>query len=159
MPGESTAPDVEGITVKVDLAPNGTPSGSAVDVGHLEDIGALIDESRPVKKYTPLNNKQYNEIVSLGSISRGPFTMQVLYDPEETEGVNIIRDAIKTSEMVEISFEVNNALNETGTGTLYKGICKVSNFKVTPQKDGKLLADITAEKIGEPTEAAATAGA
>ncbi len=156
---KTTSPDVEGIKVSVDKAPGGTPAGSPISIGHLESIGSLIDKSRSSKKYTPLNNKDYEEIVSLGSMTQGPFTFDVLYDPEIQEGVNSLNEAIDANEEVQLILELNNPLDADGSGTKITALCKVSSFKVDGEKDGKLLAKVTAEKLGKPTTTAATSGA
>lgn len=147
----STSPDFEGIKVSVAAAPNGVV-GAAVIVGHLETIGDIVAKSRATKKYTPINTKDYEEIVALGSITQGPFNFGVLYDPEASEGVNLLESAIDTNEVVQIVMELNNG---TTSGTKITALCKVSDFKVTGEKDGKLLANVTAEKLGKPTRTAA----
>lgn len=152
---KSNAPETSGIVVKIDAAPGGTPAGSASDVGHLEDAGSLVGKSRSVKKYTPINDTQYEEIVALGSLSQKPFNMTVLYDPEGAEGINKIETAIDDNEPIEISIELNNSLG--ANGTIIKQIAKVSDFEVKGERDGMTIATFTAERVGDATVTPASA--
>jgi len=149
----STSPDLEGLTVQVDSAPGGTPAGSPVEIGHLQDINPIIDKSRNSKKYTPLNNTAYDEIVSVGSLMNGDFTAQVLYDPEASEGVNVIETAIDNNTEVQIVIELNNS--EGTNGTKFTKLVKITGFKVDGEVEGKYLATITAAQIGSTTKTAA----
>lgn len=159
MPADSTSPDVEGISVLVDLAPGGIPAGSPIEAGHLNSIDKIVSKSRSVKKYPPLNNKAYNEIVALGSSSEAPLSIGVLYDPEASEGINTLETAYDDNIEVQITLELNNALNATGTGTKITSLCKVSSFDVSPDgTDGKYISTVTIEKIGVTTITPATSG-
>ncbi|WP_345969641.1 hypothetical protein WCX72_09970 [Sulfurimonas sp. HSL1-6] len=149
----TTSPDFEGLTVSVDAAPGGTPAGSPSEIGHLQDINPIIDKSRNSKKYTPINNSAYDEIVSVGSLMNGDFTAQVLYDPEASEGVNKLESGIDNNEEVQIIIELNNSLGTNGTK--FTKLVKVTAFKVDGEVDGKLLASITAAQIGSTTKTAA----
>lgn len=139
----STAPEVTGIVVKI---------GTAV-IGHLDAMGAIIDKSRGTSKYTPLNDTDFDEIVSLGSISYGQFTATVLYDPEASEGINDLETAFDNKTTVSLVIELNNSLGTNGT-TITQNI-KVSSFKVNGEKDGFYKADFSAERIGDATITAA----
>lgn len=150
---KSTSPDVEGITVSVDLAPNGVPAGAPVEIGHLEDINPIVDKTRASKKYVPLNNAAYEEMISVGSLVNGDFTASVLYDPEATEGINKIESAIDSNTEVQIIIELNNSLGANGT-KLTK-LVKITSFKVDGEQEGKLKATISAAQIGNTTKTAA----
>ena len=156
---KSTAPEVSGIKISIDTVSNGTPANSPVSIGHVESVGSIVDKSRAVKKYTPMNDTQNEEIVAMGSLTQSAFSMGVLYDPEETEGINLVENAIDANEEIQIILELNNALDATGTGTTIKQIVKIASFKVDGEKDGKFKADFSAEKIGSAEVTAATAGA
>ena len=149
----TTSPDFEGLTVSVDLAPNGTPAGSPIEIGHLDDINPIVDKTRNSTKYTPLNNSAYSEIVAVGSLMNGDFTATVLYDPEATEGVNTLEGAIDSNTEVQIIIELNNSKGTSGTK--FTKFIKVTAFKVDGEKDGKLKASITASQIGDTTVTAA----
>ncbi len=153
--GTSTSPDLVGITVKVDAAPGGKPEGALTTVGHLEDINPLIDKSRNVQKYSPLNDVEFDQIVALGTLTLGAFTATVLYDPEAREGINKIENAIDKNEEVQLVVELNNS--KGANGTIYTQLCKVSSFKVDGETDGKLKASFSAERIGKPTITSASA--
>lgn len=156
---QTTAPDYSGLSVMVfDLAEGGklpdfntdiaTTYAGAVEVGHIEDFsdgGA----SRATRKYTPLNDKKYAEVVSTGSISHEPFTIKVLYDPElKTEGVSKMEKAFDENKPIGLLFEIANAKTSGGKGTTYAYATKISKFAINGEKDGKLLVDITVEKLG-----------
>lgn len=140
----SSSPEVSGIKVSI-----GTKS-----IGHLDSIGSIIDKSRGTTKYTPLNSYEYDEIVSLGSLTYGQFTATVLYDPEDTEGINDLEAAIDTNISVSLVIELNNKITTHGTKITQN--IKVSSFKVDPDgKDGFYKASITAERLGDATVTAA----
>lgn len=139
----STSPEVSGIQVTID--------GSSV--GHLDSMGSIVDKSRGVQKYTPLNDKDYDEIVSLGSITQGSFTATVLYDPSANEGINDLEAAMDAKTTVEMVIELNNAV--ATKGTLITQTIKVSSFKVDGEKDGLFKASFTAERVGDATVTAA----
>ena len=145
---KTTAPDGSGIKVSIDIYTDGSLTGTPVKIGHLDSFGSIIDKSRASKKYTPMNDTDYDEIVSLGSVTQAPFSMGVLYDPEATEGINLAEDAFDNNEKVQIIIELNNS--KGANGTIYKQDCKLSSFKIDSEKDGKVMANISAEKIGKP---------
>lgn len=147
---DTKAPDTSGISVKVDNAPGGTPAGSPVVIGHLESLGSLVDMSRSEKKYKPYNDGDFNEIVSTGSLEKGPFTCSVLYDPEGNHGANLMEAAIKNDSEVQIIIVLNNKKTDAGNGTTYKQVIKVTKFKVDGELEGKTKADIEGVRIGEP---------
>lgn len=150
----SNAPEVSGIKVSVDAAPNGTPAGSDSTIGHLDSIDTIIDKSREVTQYTPLNDTEYEDIVALGSLKYGAFTATVLYDPSGVVGINKIESAIDNSEDIQLTIELNDSKGTNGTSIVQ--ICRISAFSVTGETDGFLKASFTAEKIGSPTVTAAS---
>lgn len=153
---KAKAPNTQGIKISVDKVTKGVAAGSPVVMGHVDSIGKIVDKSRNVQKYTPMNDTQFDEIVSFGSLTQAAFSMGVLYDPSSTEGINVIENAIDDNTQVQIIIELNNKLTEAGTGTKIKQICGVSNYSVDAPKDGKLLSSFTAEKIGLPEITAAS---
>lgn len=156
MGSKTTAPNTQGIKILVDTVVNGVAAGSPVVMGHIDSIGKIVDKSRPTQKYTPINDTQYDEIVSFGSLTQAAFSMGVLYTPDATEGINTLETAIDNNTQVQIIIELNNKATEAGVGTQIKQICGVSNFSVDAPKDGKLLSSFTAEKIGLPVITAAS---
>ena len=146
---QTNSPEVSGIKISVAPVVNGVV-GTIKVIGHVDSFGTLIDKSRNVTKYTPLNSTQYEEIVSLGSLTQAAYSMSVLYDPEGAEGINLLEDAIDNNTSVQIIIEINNALTVGGHGTKIEQISKVSSFKANGEKDGKYKADFSAEKIGLP---------
>lgn len=147
---QASSPEVSGLKVSVAEVVNGVVSTTTKVIGHVDSIGTLIDKTRNTTKYTPLNNTQYEEIVSLGSMTQAAYSMSILYDPEGQEGINLIEKAIDDNTSVQIIIELNNAATVGGTGTIIKQISKISSFKVNGEKDGKYKADFSAEKIGLP---------
>lgn len=152
---QSSSPEVSGIKIEVDTVIGGVASGSPIAIGHVDSVGSIVDKSRGVTKYSPINDTQYEEIVSLGSLTQAAFSMTVLYDPEGAEGINALEDAIDSSTDVQLILEFNNSLG--ANGTIIKQICKVASFKVDGEKDGKYKASFTAERIGSATVTPASA--
>ena len=153
---KSTSPDVSGIKVLVAAVVNGVVSTTVKKIGHLDSFGSLIEKSRNVSKHTPLNDTDYEEIVSFGSLTQAAYSMSVLYDPEGQEGINLLETAIDNSTSVQITIEINNPSTVGGHGTKIEQISKVATFKVTGEKDGKFKAEFSAEKIGSPVITAAS---
>lgn len=148
----STSPDVSGVKVSISAVTNGTPSGSPVVLGHITSFGNLTDKSRNETKYTPVNDTQYDEIISLGSLTQNAFSMSVLYDIEASEGINMLEESIDNKEQVQIIIELNNS---GGTnGTIIKQMIKCSSFTVAGEQDGKYIASFNASKIGLPVKTA-----
>lgn len=143
----TTAPDHTGVSVKaIALTSGALPDTytAAVAIGHMEDFTEVIGKSRPVKKYTPINDKDFSQIVSTGAIEYDAFNASVLYDPKAKDGINMIEKAFDGNTEIGIIIELNN-------GVVIAQIVKVSSFKIKGEKDGKLMADISAEFIGNPT--------
>ncbi len=153
--GTTTAPDTEGIQISVDAVVGGAPVGSVSPIGHIDSMGPIVDKSRDVKKYTPMNNNQFDEIAAFGSLKQGDLTFKILWDPEGTEGVNKIETAIDNNTEVQIVFEINNSLGANGTKLTH--ICKASSFKADGEKDGKFIADLTLVNTKKPTKTTASA--
>lgn len=158
----STAPDNSGMHIKIfDLVNGALPNwdtdvvttyANAVHVGHV-DTFSDGGESREVKKYKALNEKDFDEIVSVDSISREPFSMTVLFDPEDnTLGVAKCKKAFEENIQIGLYFELTNAKTDGGNGTTYAGIVKLSKFSTTFEKGGKYTAELTCEKIGKPVK-------
>jgi len=145
----STSPEYTGISVKVDTYTKGVLNGSPKEVGHLDTVGAIVDKSRASKKYTPLNESIYDEIVAMGAMTQGKFTATVLYDPKASEGINVIEQSIDAS--TDICLII--VLNDKGArnATTYTQKCKVSSFKVEGEAEGKFKASFEAERIGTAT--------
>lgn len=150
----SNAPEVSGIKVSIDAAPDGIPAGAASVIGHIDSITNIIDKSRNVQKYTPVNDTEYSEIVALGSLQLGTFNATVLYDPSGTIGINKIESAIDNNEEVELIIELNDSKGINGT--TFNQICKIATFTVEGEVDGFYKASFSAEKIGLPTVTAAS---
>ena len=144
----SKSPEVSGIKINVADVTAGVIGSALTKIGHVDSVGSVIDKSRNVQKYTPMNDLDYEEIVAMGSLTQAAFSMTVLYDPESVEGINKIEEAIDENEEIALILEFNNKKTDVGAGTTIKQICKVATFKVDGEKDGKYKASFTAERIG-----------
>ena len=149
------APDSNGIKVGMRQAPGGVADGDIIPVGLLEDLPTIVDKSRTVKRYTPINNTDYEEVVAAGVSSDASSSMDVLYDPEGSEGVNEIDLAYEENSLIELTIEAPNKKTADGNGTTYTQLAKVSSFKIVPEKDGKFKASFSIEKIGKAIVTAA----
>ncbi|WP_100223860.1 hypothetical protein [Campylobacter showae] len=157
MPSVSTSPDYTGISVKVaDLATNTsfpTTVTSSVAVGHLDDFPTVYEATREVKKYKPINDKDFSQMVSTGSVEYGAMSATVLYDPSASDGINKLEEAFKANKNIGLILELNNSRGANGTTYLFT--VRLSKFSVKGEKDGKTQAEFAAEVIGEPTIKAA----
>lgn len=154
MPKISTAADYAGIRVlitdKVDLDSTDlkTLISEAIPIGHMEDFSPIISATRPVKKYTPINDKDFSQIVATGSIEYGEFNATILFDFNGNDGVNKIKDAFYANKDITLIIEMSDAPD--GDNTIIAQIIKISEFTIGGEKDGKTTATIKAEKIGNP---------
>lgn len=161
---QSTAPDYSGLSFRVfDLAAGGvlptfdtdiaTTYKNQLEVGHLDEFSDG-GSSRGTRKYTPVNDRKYSEIVSTGSMSFEPFTAKVLYDPEaSSEGISKLEEAFEQNKPIGVLLEIaNEKTSGSGNGTIYAYAGKVSKFAIGGEKDGKFTADITIEKLGKPVK-------
>ncbi|WP_345993763.1 hypothetical protein [Sulfurimonas sp. HSL-1716] len=139
-------PDYQGIIVKA-----GADVASAVDVGDLLDLSAVKDKSRAVKRYNPINSD--NQIVAAGALVQGAINMTVLYDPSASQGVNLLETAIDDNTEIIVIVEMKDSLGTNGT-TITR-TCRVTNFKVVGEQEGKYKAEVTIETVGTPAETAA----
>lgn len=153
MPAVSTSPDYTGLSVKVaKLSENSsfpTTVTTSKAVGHLEDYPTVVEATREVKKYKPINDKDFSQIVSTGSIEYGALSATVLYDPSGAEGVNELQKAFNANENIGLVIELNNSKGANGTTYLFT--VRLSKFVIKGEKDGKAQAEFTAEVIGNPT--------
>ena len=149
----STSPDYTGLSVKVaKLADNAnfpTTVTKSVEVGHLDAYPTIYEANREIKRYKPINEKEYGQIVAAGSIEYAAMSATVLYDPHATEGINELEKAFKENKDIGLVIELNNSKGANGTTYLFK--VRVSKFAVKGEKDGKAQAEFSAEVIGEPT--------
>lgn len=143
----STSPDVSGIKISADTYTDGAATGNIKVMGHVDSVGSIISKSRNTTKQTPINDTQFEEIVSLGSLTNEPFNMTVLYDPEGVEGINLVESALDNNEPILLILELNNSKGSNGTTINQK--CKISKFSVDGAKDDKYKASFTAERIGQ----------
>lgn len=153
MPKVSTSPDYTGLSVKVaKLSANTnfpTTITSAVEVGHLEEYPTIYEATREVKRYKPLNEKEYSQMVATGSVEYASMNATVLYDPNATEGINELEKAFNENVDVGLVIELNNSRGKNGT--LYIFTVRISKFAIKGEKDGKAQAEFSAEVIGKPT--------
>ncbi|MBL4730281.1 MAG: hypothetical protein JKY28_02685 [Sulfurimonas sp.] len=134
-------PDYQGITVKV----------GTVSIGELLSLDSVIDKTRAVKKYNPINSD--NQIIATGALVQGSMSMSILYDPSAVEGVNALETAIDTDSEVAIVIEMNDSAGANGT-TITR-TCRVTAFKVVGEDEGKYKADVSFETVGTPAISAA----
>lgn len=145
---KSKSPEVSGIKINVAAVSNGSIDTALTPIGHVDSVGSVIDKSRNVQKYTPMNDLDYEEIVAMGSLTQAAFSMTILYDPESVEGINKIEKAIDDNEEIGLILEFNNKKSPAGAGTTIKQVCKVATFKVDGETNGKYKATFSAERIG-----------
>lgn len=149
----TTAPDYAGLSVKVAvLAGNPdfpTTIASSKAVGHLEDYPNIIEANREVRKYKPINERDFEQIVSTGSVEYGSISATILYDPSGSDGVNELQTAFNENKNIGFIVELNNSKGTNGTTYIFT--IRVSKFAIRGEKDGKTQAEITAEVIGKPT--------
>lgn len=134
-----TKVDTQGITVKANTKV----------VGTLQTLGNL-EEKRAVTEYSCMDSN--DTIKSLGTISRGSFSIGLLLDPSDATGQKELRNAFKNNTDVTLSLELPNG---TTTGTTFSFTAKISGHSLGFPKDGAVPLDIIAEISSEITETAA----
>ncbi len=114
-----------------------------------------ITETRATTEYSCLTSDE--SIVALGSITRAPFTMQVLYNPDGTVALGQAELETSFDGPVDIPFEIELNDNPTGTtNTILQFNGGVSERKKGFPKDGALTMDYTVQVSSAITIVAAT---
>ena len=83
------------------------------EVGCPQSIGAL-EETRNVTEYKCMSSNETAK--ALGSISRGNIEIGLLFDPDDTEGQEFLRQAWNDNKNVAVGIELPDMPEGTGTG-------------------------------------------
>jgi len=124
-------------------------------VGDLESIGD-ISQKRNTKEYKAINADTV--VVATGSISVDPISLSVIYDNADTAGMKELESVFNAGSSAKFEIELSDIITAgTGNGTTYTwNDVVVSEFKLSQEEDGKVIASFTAAVNGAPTVTAAS---
>ena len=113
-----------------------------------------LDETRDETEYGCISSDEV--YVALGKITRAPFTLQVLYKAEGTDGQKELDDAFYDIIEKEIVIELSDGAS-TKKGTLLTFKVMVSGRKMGMPVNGAITMDYTAKIVGSIVKTAAAA--
>ncbi|TEY00371.1 hypothetical protein [Campylobacter sp. US33a] len=144
------APDVQGLRVLVLSRGMEAAQKQAIQAGFLTSISGIKGGTRESQKLSPINDRDYEEINSVGKKTSATVNMNLLYKfikddkLESYEGVHYLEKAFEDNEEVFIIVEINDERKTT-----LKIKIKLTAFELQSEANNKFSANITAEKIGE----------
>ncbi|HEG0602777.1 TPA: hypothetical protein ACHDL2_000968 [Campylobacter jejuni] len=144
------APDVQGLRILVLSRAMEAADKEPIQAGFLTSISGLKGGTRESQKLSPINDRDYEEINSVGKKTSATINLNLLYKfvkdgkVESYEGVHYLEKAFEDNEEVFIIVEVNDERKTT-----LKIKMKLTGFELQSEANNKFSANITAEKIGE----------
>lgn len=142
--------DTQGVTVTIDAAPLGVPAGTPTAVDCLIALGNY-KQTRAKKEYKCMSSNE--STVGLGSISRDPLTLELLYNEASADGQAKLSAAFNNNEPVQISIEFDNSGGVNGTTV--EALVGIAELDLNFPKDGKIEAKFSVEFQGAATITAA----
>jgi hypothetical protein len=142
--------DVTGTTITV-TNPNGTIT-TPVLIGCIQSIGN-IDETRAVTKYTCIDNNDSTS--ALGGIERGQLSVGVFFDPDDTTGQEVMREAFVQNDEIDVVIEFSNTPTGGTHGTQWSFKGQISGISTALEKDNAVQQTFTLEINSEIVETAA----
>lgn len=131
-----------------------TALASAKVIGCPQTIGDL-QESRSVTEYKCLDSNETTK--SFGSITRGSLDIEMLLNPDDTEGQSELKTAFADNTPVKIIIELPNPTTAgTGHGTLYEFTSGISSVTTGIPVDEAIKYTVTLEIASVITECPAT---
>ena len=134
------------VTVTIQSAPSGTPTGVEATIDCLLELGEYSQERGKTEYNCMSSNDSY---VGLGAITRSPLNFKMLYNEDAADGQKILKDNFNTNTEIQAKIEFNNSGGNNGT-TL-TGIFGISKFNMDFPKDGNIGAAFDLQFIGSPT--------
>ncbi len=135
------------VTVTVD--PNGTPA----EFQCLLTLGDYSQE-RTKTEYNCMSSD--DSTVGLGSITRAPLEFTGLYNENDLDGQETLKEAFEANTETKVKIEFDNAMPVGSNGTQLVGNFGISKYVMSFPKDGKIGVAFTMEFIAAPTLAVAT---
>jgi hypothetical protein len=140
--------DTQLVTVTVDEVVNGTAAGSPTAVQCVLDLGNY-KQSRAKKTYACMSSNE--STVGLGSITRDPLTLGLLYNEDNTDGQKKLKDAFNNNSDVDIVIEFNNTPGGGVHGTQISARMGVAEWDMAMPKDSKIELTFSLEFKGAAT--------
>ena len=124
------------------------------DVGDLESLGD-ISKKRPIKEYKAINTGKIVQVLGVATVD--PISLSVLYSPDNTEGPKELENAFDSGTPISFEIELSDIKTEgTGNGTTFTwSAVVVSEFSISQEEDGGVVAKFTVAVNGLPTVTAA----
>jgi len=121
------------------------------EVGCFQSVGD-IDLTRDVKEYECINNGDIE--LAVGNIKAGDIPIGVKYNPADSAGAGEMETAFKSGVAIPFDVELSDKGTTNGTTFSWTGAV-VTNWKVSPEQNGFVIATFTVKLNGEPTITAA----
>jgi len=118
-------------------------------IGCIQSIGT-ITESRNITEYTCIDSNDNTK--AMGAISRGNLSIQVLFDPGDTEGQQALRDAFYNNVSFETIIEFSDMPASGTNGTKWTFTGQVSQLETAIEKDAAVLQTFTLEVLSDIVE-------
>ncbi len=126
-------------------------SANSKTVGCFQSVGD-IDLSRETKEYECLSNGDIE--LAVGNIKAGDIPIGVKYDPADAAGAGEMESSFISGTAIPFSVELSDKVTTNGTTFSWTGAV-VTNWKVSPEQNGFVVATFTVKLNGEPTITAA----
>lgn len=138
--------DTQNVTLTIDAAPGGTPAGTPTAVNCVLSLGNY-KQARASKTYTCMSSSE--STVGLGSITRDPLTLELLYNEDAADGQAKIKTAFDANSQIQVSIEFDNSGGVNGTKI--DALMGVKEYDLGFPKDGKIEGNFTLEFMGGAT--------
>lgn len=121
------------------------------DAGDIQSIGS-IKQNRNIKEYEAINTGVI--VQAIGNVKTDPIDITILYNPGDTAGAKELENAFNSATTIPFAIELSDTLGVNGTTFTWSGAV-ISNFELSQEQDGDVLASFSAALNGAPVVTAA----
>jgi hypothetical protein len=140
--------DTQLVTVTVDEVTGGVPAGSPTAVQCVLSLGNY-KQTRAKKTYSCMSSNE--STVGLGSITRDPLVLGLLYNEDNTDGQAKIKNAFNSNSELDVVIEFNNTPSGGAHGTQLSFRAGVAEWDMAMPKDSKIELNFSLEFKGTAT--------
>jgi len=140
--------DTQLVTITVDNVTAGVPEGAPSEIKCVLSLGNY-KQSRAKKTYSCMSSNE--STVGLGSITRDPLVLGLLYNEDNTDGQKKLKDAFNANTEVDIVIEFDNTPSGGAHGTQISARMGVAEWDMAMPKDAKVELNFSLEFKGSAT--------
>jgi len=140
--------DTQLVKVTVDAVTAGVPAGSPSEVKCIIDLGNY-KQTRAKKTYSCMSSNE--STVGLGSITRDPLTLGLLYNEDNADGQDKIKTAFDNNTEIDVVIEFDNTPSGGAHGTQISARMGVAEWDMAMPKDSKVELTFSLEFKGSAT--------